>query len=95
MYHLVIKPRAISMATSSYNWYEKQKKNLGEEFLIEVENKLKVIESNPYLFATVKKHYHQAPLDRFPFVLIYEIIKNTIVVYAIFHTSRNPNRKIN
>lgn len=67
MYNLIFKPRAIRMMRSSYKWYEKQKENLGEDFLKEVEKKLKVVHSNPFLFASIKKPYHQAPLERFPF----------------------------
>lgn len=94
MQQLIFKPRAIRMMRASYRWYEKQRKDLGEEFLAEVDQKLKIIQSNPQLFAAVKKPYHQAPLERFPFLIVYEIIKNDIIVYAIFHTSRNPNKKI-
>jgi plasmid stabilization system protein ParE len=94
MQQLIFKPRAIRMMRASYRWYEKQRKDLGEEFLAEVDQKLKIIQSNPQLFAVVKKPYHQAPLERFPFLIVYEIIKNDIIVYAIFHTSRNPNKKI-
>jgi hypothetical protein len=32
-------------------------------------------------------------LVKFPFVIIYEIIGTEIIIYSVFHTSRNPERK--
>ena len=37
MYSLTIKPRAILMTKNAYDWYEKQKPGLGEEFLDELD----------------------------------------------------------
>ncbi|WP_353955879.1 hypothetical protein [Flavobacterium panacis] len=32
-------------------------------------------------------------LVKFPFVIIYEIIGTEIIIYSVFHTSRNPENK--
>ena len=37
MYQIVEKPRAILMAKEAYEWYEKQKQGLGDEFLKELD----------------------------------------------------------
>ena len=93
MYPLIIKPRAILMTRDDYDWYEEQKPGLGEEFLSELESIYLKIESHPEYFGKVKKSFRQAALKRFPFVIVYEIIKTEIVVFAVFHTSRNPKLK--
>ena len=93
MYPLIIKPRAILMTKDAYDWYEEQKPGLGEEFLNESDSIYLKLESHPEYFGKVKKNFRQAALKRFPFVIVYEIIKTEVVVFAVFHTSRNPKIK--
>ena len=49
--------------------------------------------AHPEYFGKVKKNFRQAALKRFPFVIVYEIIKAEVVVFAVFHTSKNPKGK--
>ena len=93
MYSLIIKPRAILMTKDDYDWYEIQKTGLGEEFLDELEGVYHKLESHPEYFSKVKKNFRQIALKRFPFVIVYEIIKTEVVVFAVFHTSKNPKGK--
>lgn len=93
MYALQLKARAIEMTKDAYDWYELQKPGLGEEFLHELEGIYQKLSITPQYFGKVKKTFRQAALKRFPFVVVYEIIKAEVVVYAVFHTSRNPRYK--
>jgi ParE toxin of type II toxin-antitoxin system, parDE len=81
------------MAKDAYKWYETQKQGLGEEFLDELDGAYLKLESHPEYFGKVKKNFRQVALKRFPFVIVYEIIKTEVVVFAVFHTSRNPKGK--
>ncbi|MES1226137.1 MAG: type II toxin-antitoxin system RelE/ParE family toxin [Bacteroidota bacterium] len=93
MYSLIIKARAVLMTKDAYEWYEEQKAGLGEEFLDELDGLYNKLSSYPEYFGKIKKNFRQAALKRFPFVLVYEIIKAEVVVFAVFHTSRNPKFK--
>ena len=93
MYSLLIKPRAILMTKDAYEQYEEQKPGLGEEFLEELDVIYRKIESHPEYFGKVKKNFRRAALKRFPFVIVYEIFKTEVVVFAVFHTRRNPRHK--
>jgi hypothetical protein len=93
MYQLVLKPRAILMAKDAYDWYEAQRQGLGEIFLTELDASYKKIQTNPAASSKVKKNYRQGRLLRFPYVVVYEIIKTDIVVLSVFHTRRNPRHK--
>ena len=93
MYSLLIKPRAILMTKDAYDWYEVQKSGLGEEFLSELDHIYQKITSHPEYFGKIKKDYRQAALKRFPFVIIFETIKKEVVIFAVFHTRRNPKFK--
>lgn len=88
MHSLIIKPGAISMAKEAFDWYEKKSKGLGDIFYCFAK-----IGTQPTYYSKVKKNYRQLRLKRFPYVVVYEILKNEVVVFAVFHTSRNPRFK--
>lgn len=93
MHTVILKPRAILMAKQAYEWYEGQSNGLGELFLSELDRCYKKLEAQPAFYRKLKKNYRQMRLKRFPYVVVYEIMKTKVVVFAVFHTSRNPKRK--
>lgn len=93
MFVIQIKPAAILMAKEAYNWYEEQKAGLGDLFLAELSRTYFKLEKNPFHYQKLKNNYRHLVLDKFRYVLIFEIIDNDIVVFAVFHTSRNPKLK--
>lgn len=48
---------------------------------------------NPETYKLEFDVYRQAVVKRFPLVIIYTKMGSTILISAIFHTSRNPNKK--
>ena len=92
-YFLSVKQEADKEAVESFVWYEKQREGLGKEFLVQVEKCLNAISSSPLHYQKIYKQYRHIPVRRFPFVIIFEIEGNSVVVYSVFHTSRNPNKK--
>lgn len=93
MHTLIIKSRATGMMQEAYQWYEQQKQGLGEEFLTELDSYYTKLQSHPEYFGKIKKNFRQAVLKRFPYVIVYEIIKTEVVVFAVFHTKSNPKLK--
>jgi plasmid stabilization system protein ParE len=93
MYQLVIKPRAIEMAIEAYEWYNEQQIGLGDLFLNELESYYDKLEELPLAYSKIKKNFRQAVLHKFPYVIVFEVIKKEVVIYSIFHTSRNPRKK--
>ncbi len=94
MYQLLLKPRAILMAKDAYSWYEIQLEGLGESFLDELDAGYKKIVTNPSYYSFLENGFRRILLNKFPYIIIYEILGKTIVVYAIFHTSRNPDERL-
>jgi plasmid stabilization system protein ParE len=92
-YKLGIKPGAEDDIEVAYNWYEDQKIGLGEEFLTGLAEVYRKLENHPTIYGKIKKTYREAGLKRFPYVVVFEIIKTEVVVYAVFHTSRHPRNK--
>jgi plasmid stabilization system protein ParE len=73
-------------------WYEAKQVGLGKRFLYDFENTLNRIQSNPYMFR-LEDNYRNALLDIFPYIVIFEIDHQEIMILAIFNTHQNPTKK--
>ncbi len=72
------------------DWYDAQKGNLGKEFARELERAVKSISQTPNAFAKVEGEARKAVLRRFPYIVIFIVKDESLVILAIFHTSRSP-----
>ena len=93
LYNVVLQDGVEDDIDDAYNWYEEQQSGIGDLFLKELVAVYKKLELNPELFSKVTKRYRQALLNRFPYVIIYEIAKTEVHIYSVFHTSRKPSAK--
>ena len=93
MYNLVVRPVAAQIARDAYEWYEEQQSGLGDLFLKELEGSFQKLEDKPYIYAVIKKNFRQQVLKKFPYVVVFEIMDDDVVIFCIFHTSRSPRKK--
>lgn len=89
-YSLEIKEEAAVEISDVYIWYEERKVGLGSEFLNSLEDSLSKIVRKPLLYPVSSKEERVAFMDRFPYKIVYGIEENSVVIYPVFHTSRNP-----
>jgi mRNA-degrading endonuclease RelE of RelBE toxin-antitoxin system len=88
---LLIKAEAIQDMSEAFEWYETKRTGLGTEFLNETEELINLITRNPEHYQS-HRNQRVAVMHRFPFRIVYEIEKETIVVYAVYHDKRNPEK---
>ena len=91
-FHLIIKEEAEEEIRVGYDWYEERQHGLGAQFKSELDEYFKRISASPQHFAAVYKNYHHAVLQKFPFRIIFSTEGNTVYVFAVFHTKRNPKK---
>jgi len=87
---LIIKEEAARETIEAFLWYETTNKGLGESFLGELEECYHKIMRNPEAFQKQYKDFRHTQLKRFPFIIIFEIEKESALIYKVFHTSSNP-----
>jgi plasmid stabilization system protein ParE len=75
----------------AYQWYESQRKGLGEDFLLCVDDALAKIARNPKVYAKVYKEIRRASLKRFPFAVFFVENDATVSVLAVIHAHRDPD----
>jgi plasmid stabilization system protein ParE len=89
---LVIAPEAELDIAEAYDWYEGRRAGLGEEFLSSVDACLESIRRQPRMHSVVHKDYRRSLIRRFPYAVFYEHSEATVTIYAVFHTSRDPDK---
>ena len=89
--NLVIVPEAEEDLAKAKRWYDDQRMGLGQEFLQHVEQVFDRIRQWPEMHAVVREDVRQALVKRFPYVVCYRIVRNTIRVIAVYHGHRDPN----
>lgn len=92
-YQLEIKEEAYLDIKQAYNYYEESKLGLGERFLNTLEIYFERVKQYPKHYQIKQKPFREAFVKDFPYVIIYEIEKNKIIVYAVFCTYKNPKKK--
>ena len=90
-YNFAVSQQAEEAIYDAGQWYEQQKKGLGEDFLIAVDDAFLSIKSNPLLYGFRKKNIRGYRMRRFPYKILFLVNKEEILVISVLHTSRKPN----
>jgi hypothetical protein len=90
MYQLLISDESRLDILETFSWYEHHRIGLGKDFELCLEAGLNKIQRDPLLFQKRYRNLRIYFIDRFPHGIHYLIEKDTIKVFGIFHTSRNP-----
>ena len=92
-YNIEIRPLAAMEIIEAYDWYEAQREGLGLEFFDELEDSYQSLLKNPRTNSYYEKPVRQRKINRFPYTVVYEIFENKIVVYSVFMTRQDPEKK--
>ena len=89
---LIIAPEAEQDVADAFGWYEGRRLGLGEEFLSCVDACIQAIRRAPEMHSVVHSTYRRALVRRFPYAVFYEHAGETVTIYSVFHTSRDPDK---
>lgn len=94
-YSIIYSSRSQNEIAKAWEWYEERQQGLGDRFLKEVINRVRLIEQNPDRYPTRTKSYKETPVPVFPFLIIYRVNKKkkSVRIVSVFHTSLNPAKK--
>ena len=90
---LIFKEEANSDIAHAFNWYERQSTGLGYTFFTSLEATYKTLSGNPAIYQKVYKDFRQAIVSPFPFVILYKIEDAGVIIFRVFHTSQDPDKK--
>lgn len=73
-------------------WYALQREGLDDALTQRVDEALQRIVRSPYAYPVVYRHLRRAVLRQFPFAIFYEPTQDEILVFAVYHSSRDPKK---
>ncbi len=92
---IIFSTKATKELHESFKWYENRSVGLGVLFVQFIDKTIRLIELNPEGYPNKVGPYREVAFSKFPYLLIYEFVKETQTVYIlhVFHTKRNPKHK--
>jgi hypothetical protein len=89
-----MKVRILSVAEremwDAFDWYERQSRGLGTQFLSEFDQAVARVRRYPESCPVVDDGMRRVLLGRFPYGLWYAIETDAVMVYAVAHLHRQP-----
>ena len=88
---LIVPPEAEQDLLEAFRWYEKQRKGLGHDFLLQVDAGFRFLKRTPLGFPEIHRGIRRHLIKRFPYKIFYLVEENTIVILAVVYGGRDPN----
>jgi plasmid stabilization system protein ParE len=86
----ILRPRAEHDIQSAFEWYESQRRGLGQEFALALRERLEAVRAHPEASPVVYRGIRRAMVPRFPYLIFYVARPERVAVLAVVHHARNP-----
>lgn len=87
---LLWRDRAIHEAQDAYDWYEARSQGLGESLLLELDSHVISLVQRPTGYPKWRGPYKKLNLQRFPYIVVFRVVKSTVIIFSVFHNKRDP-----
>ena len=95
---VIIKQEAHNDISEAYKYYEDKQHGLGERFLNALLKRFNDLSLHPEHYSYIKEDPLQilrdVRLEKFPYLVIFEIAGMQVIIYAVHNTYKNPSKKI-
>ncbi len=88
----LIRPAARTDIDAAYDWYEELRVGRGDEFLVELYERIQDIREMPERFGLVRKTVRAAMLPKSKFIVYYRVEDDVILIRAVLHARAHPNK---
>lgn len=95
-FELIILKAAAQDAAEAFDYYETAQTGLGDRFLAELLERFNEISKHPkyYGFIDKQKLIRDVKLKNFPYLVVYEIEGESVIIYSVHSGYRNPDKKV-
>ena len=83
-------PEAREEFLAAIDYYNNAEPGLGMSFYAEVESAIALVEAYPDMWTEIGGNIRRCLVRRFPYAILYSKEDDSIFVYAIMHTKREP-----
>jgi toxin ParE1/3/4 len=89
-YKLIVEPKALLEIKEAFDWYQEQSYDLGYQLLDEIESCYAEIIAFPEHHSYINHLYRRIKTKRFPYIIVYKIERDNVVINAVRHVKRKP-----
>ena len=93
MYDYLIQPEARTDIDDGRDWYESQQPGRGDEFLVEVAERILEIREQPHVSCLISRRVRAVKLKRSKFIIYFMIVNNVVKILAVQHARANPAKR--
>lgn len=83
-------PEAQIEMIKAAEYYERQQLDLGKRFLLNIQEKIRHIRLNPFIYSSLESNLRKCRLDKFPYGIIFRSTKKEIAIIAVVNLKRKP-----
>lgn len=88
-----IKEEARQDILTAAGWYCEKQPGLDKKFITAIEETLERIYNHPEAGTRIYKSFRRAIVKRFPYIVIYQVMVDSIVIFQVFNTWQHPKKK--
>jgi len=92
IYHIIVPESVYVELKEVSSYYESKQKELGLRFILSWETAMEHIKEAPLLYQKKNKRLRTIKLNKFPYLLVFEIIGNKIYLFRLANAKRNPKK---
>jgi hypothetical protein len=92
-FSIEVRESATESIAAAFLYYERKQVGLGHRFLICWEKHLEIVGKEPELFQKKYKNFRQALIKPFPYHIVFEIEKMSVIVYKVVYAGRHPGKR--
>jgi plasmid stabilization system protein ParE len=92
-YKLTILETAEHDMADAFDWYNMQSEFAAGYLVEKFDEAFKHIVESPLIYQKIHRNFRQIVLNPFPYVIIYLVKGDEVIIFRIWHTSRNPKNK--
>ncbi len=92
---IIFLPAAQQELDQTIEFYEEQLPGLGNLFRNEIYEAIDFICVYPEGHQFITKHTRKCPIRKFPYLILYGIVDDTIIISAVAHQHRHPRSYLN
>jgi plasmid stabilization system protein ParE len=91
-YEIVVQSEAILEIQKAFEWYEDNRSGLGYEMIQEIEEGFERLSKHPHHYSATNKKYRKVRINRFPYMIVFEIEDTKVIIIALRHIKQEPKR---
>jgi plasmid stabilization system protein ParE len=98
MFDVIVTKEAHNDALEAFLYYEEKQQGLGERFLTHLRECYLSLAQHPTHYGFIDedplKILRDLKIDKFPYVIVFEIREASVVIYAVHNTFKHPINKL-